>query len=77
MSREHRFRVVDRGRACAGTLTVDQGRQLATFRPYRSRTVYTIRLDMLATLLVVRAVKMDLASRGKLVPPPGRLPFGS
>lgn len=60
------FRVsaqLDKGRAQAGTVTIDRGSALFSVRPLRSRRAYTLPLGVVASIVVAKLLKAELAEK--------------
>lgn len=60
------FRVVavlDLARPTQGTVTVDRARGLFSVRPYRSRREYVLPLADVASIVVSKIIKRELAER--------------
>lgn len=53
--------VLDESRAQSGTVTVDRAAGLFSVRPLRRRRVYTLPLALVASLVVSRIVKAEIA----------------
>ena len=63
----HRYPVVARldgaGRPSEGTVSVDRSSLLFTVRPFRRRRTYTLHLADVATMVVQRILRAELAEK--------------
>lgn len=60
----HRYPIVavlDESRAQSGTVLIDRSAGLFSVRPLRRRRVYTLPLALVASIVVTRIVKAELA----------------
>jgi len=61
MNRYSIVAVLDESRAQSGTVTIDRAAGLFSVRPLRRRRVYTLPLALVASIVVSRIVKAEIA----------------
>lgn len=60
--------ILDRSVKQKGTMTIDRERGLVTIRPLRSRRAYVVPLNDVATMVVQKAIRQEVAEQQRLKP---------